>query len=304
MENNSDLSIAELERRIFSVRGTQVMLDSDLAVIYGVGTKRINEQVKRNIDRFPEDFMFQLTPDEWENLRLQLNQLNQRSQNATLGSGRNPATKYRPFVFTEHGIAGLSGVLKSESAARIHVAVMRAFVAMRKQAQHHQMLFVRLEEVERKQILQDQKLNQVLNALEKNEVRPAQGIFFDGQVFDAWEFASRIIRSAEEEIILLDHYPDESTLMHLAKKQEAVRVLLYSKADAKQFQPDMEKANRQYGGFELRYFTKSHDRFLIIDRKEIWHLGASLKDLGKRWFAFSRLGPEWLESLLQRLEKA
>ena len=304
MENNSDLSIAELERRIFSVRGTQVMLDSDLAVIYGVGTKRINEQVKRNIDRFPEDFMFQLTPDEWENLRLQLNQLNQRSQNATLGSGRNPATKYRPFVFTEHGIAGLSGVLKSESAARIHVAVMRAFVAMRKQAQHHQMLFVRLEEVERKQILQDQKLNQVLNALEKNEVRPAQGIFFDGQVFDAWEFASRIIRSAEEEIILLDHYPDESTLMHLAKKQEAVKVLLYSRADGKQLQLDMEKANRQYGGFELRHFTKSHDRFLIIDRKEIWHLGASLKDLGKRWFAFSRLGPEWLESLLLRLEKA
>ena len=131
---------------------------------------------------------------------------------------------------------------------------------------------------------------------------PAQGIFFDGQVFDAWEFASRIIRRAKKEIILLDHYLDESTLMHLAKKQEAVRVLLYSKADAKHFQPDMEKANQQYGGFELRHFTKSHDRFLIIDREEIWHLGASLKDLGKRWFAFSCMEPEWLELLLKRLE--
>ena len=304
MENNSDLSSAELEHRIFSVRGTQVMLDSDLAVIYGVTTKRINEQVKRNIDRFPEDFMFQLNPDEWENLRFQLNQPNQRSQNATFKSGQKIARKYRPFVFTEHGIAGLSGVLKSDSASRIHVAIMRAFVAMRKMSLHHQHFHVRLDEVERKQMLQEQKLNQILTAMEKNELKPTQGIFFDGQVFDAWEFASRIIRSAKEEIILLDHYPDESTLLHLAKKQEAVKVLLYSRADGKQFQLDLEKARQQYGGFELRHFTKSHDRFLIIDRKEIWHLGASLKDLGKRWFAFSRLGPEWLENLLQRLDVA
>ena len=131
---------------------------------------------------------------------------------------------------------------------------------------------------------------------------PAQGIFFDGQVFDAWEFASRIIRHAEKEIILIDHYLDESTLMHLAKKQESVKVLLYSRAEGRQLQLDLEKANQQYGGFELRHLTKSHDRFLIIDREEIWHLGASLKDLGKRWFAFSRMEPEWLELLLKRLE--
>jgi len=131
---------------------------------------------------------------------------------------------------------------------------------------------------------------------------PVQGIFFDGQVFDAWEFASRIIRHAKKEIILIDHYLDESTLMHLAKKQESVKVLLYSRAEGRQLQLDLEKANQQYGGFELRHLTKSHDRFLIIDREEIWHLGASLKDLGKRWFAFSRMEPEWLELLLKRLE--
>jgi hypothetical protein len=302
MENEIELSTAELEHRIFSVRGTQVMLDSDLAVIYGVTTKRINEQVKRNINRFPEDFMFQLAPDEWENLRTQMNLQDQRSQNATFKSGHLPGRKYRPFVFTEHGIAGLSGVLKSESASRIHVAIMRAFVAMRKLTQHHHLLFLRLDEMERKQILQEQKLNQVLNALEKNEVRPAQGIFFDGQIFDAYELASRIIRSAKEEIILIDHYIDESTLLHLAKKQQAVKVLLYSKANGKQFQLDLEKVNAQYGGFELKAFIQSHDRFLIIDRQEIYHLGASLKDLGKRWFAFSRLESQWLEALMKRLE--
>jgi hypothetical protein len=302
MENNLDVSSAELERRIFFVRGTQVMLDSDLAVIYGVTTKRINEQVKRNTDRFPEDFMFQLNPEEWENLRFQLNQHNQRSQNATFKSGQKIARKYRPFVFTEHGIAGLSGVLKSESASRIHVAIMRAFVAMRKRSLHHQHFHVRLDEVERKQMLQEQKLNQVLTAMEKNELKPAQGIFFDGQIFDAYELASRIIRSAKEEIILIDHYIDESTFLHLAKKKQHVKVLLLSKAGGKQILLDLEKVNAQYGGFELKAFTQSHDRFLIIDRKEIYHLGASLKDLGKRWFAFSRLESQWLESLMKRLE--
>jgi len=302
MEYNLDLSSTELERRIFLVRGTQVMLDSDLAVIYGVTTKRINEQVKRNIDRFPEDFMFQLNLDEWENLRTQMNLQDQRSQNATFESGHLPSRKYRPYVFTEHGIAGLSGVLKSESASRIHVAIMRAFVAMRKLSLHHQHFHVRLDEVERKQMLQEQKLNQVLTAMEKNEVRPAQGIFFDGQIFDAYELASRIIRSAKEEIILIDHYIDESTFLHLAKKKQHVKVLLLSKAGGKQILLDLEKVNAQYGGFELKAFTQSHDRFLILDREEIYHLGASLKDLGKRWFAFSRLGPEWLESLMKRLE--
>ena len=136
----------------------------------------------------------------------------------------------------------------------------------------------------------------------KSKQIPNQGVFFDGQIFDAYELASRIIRSAKEEIILIDHYIDESTFLHLAKKKEHVKVLLLSKAGGKQILLDLEKVNAQYGGFELKAYTQSHDRFLIVDRKEIYHLGASLKDLGKRWFAFSRMESQWLESLMMRLE--
>ncbi|MBU3661158.1 MAG: ORF6N domain-containing protein [Flavobacteriales bacterium] len=286
MSNISLPTTDHIENRIFSIRGEYVMLDSDLAYIYGVPTSRLNEQVKRNIERFPEDFMFQLSKEEWDNLI---------SQNAT--SSAHGGRRKIPFVFTEQGVAGLSGVLKSEQASQVHVTIMRAFVSMRKLIASQHGLIQRIDGLERKHLETEQKFEKVFKALEQNTI-PTQGIFFDGQVFDAYELTSRIIRSAKKSIVLIDNYIDESTFTHLSKKESGVMVTLFSNSNSKQLQLDLKKANEQYGGFEIRPFSKSHDRFLIIDSNEVYHLGASLKDLGKKWFAFSKLDKLFVDRIL------
>ena len=198
--------------------------------------------------------MFQLTENEWNILR---------SQNATstLHGGR----RHPPYVFTEQGVAGLSGVLKSKIAGQIHVSIMRAFVVMRKIISDNQLVLNRLDKIERKQFETDQKFEEIFNALGKQDAIPSQGIFYDGQVFDAYEFVSKIIRSAKQSITLIDNYIDETTLTHLSKKKKDVKVLLLTKSISKQLQLDIRKANEQYGNFAVKVFTKSHDRFLIID---------------------------------------
>jgi hypothetical protein len=281
-----------IESRIFSIRDVQVMLDSDLAEIYGVSTGRLNEHVKRNMDRFPNDFMFQITEKEWQNLISQnaiSKQNSLRSQFAILESARGKHRKYLPYVFTEQGVAGLSGVLKSDTAAKVHVAIMRAFVAMRKFIQENQLVYKRLDRIELRQIESDQKFEQVFKALESKTHIPSQGVFFDGQVFDAYELVSRITRQARQSIVLIDNYIDESVLAQLAKKSAGVKAVLLTRKISKILELDVEKANRQYPTLEVKIFNKSHDRFLIIDQTEVYHLGASLKDLGKRWFAFSKM---------------
>ena len=281
----------QIESKIYSIRGAYVMLDSDLAALYNTTTGRLNEQVKRNMDRFPDDFMFQITGEEWEHLK---------SQNAISSWG---GRRKLPFVFTEHGVAGLSGVLKSEIAAKIHVTIMRAFVSMRKLIQENQLIYSRLDKMELKQIETEQKFEQVFKALESNDEIPHQGVFFDGQVFDAYELTSKIIRSAKQSIVLIDNFIDESTLTHLSKKKIDVKVLLLTKTIGKQLILDIKKANEQYGGFDGKTFDKSHDRFLIIDKIEVYHLGASLKDLGKKWFAFSKMDKSSVESILYLISK-
>ena len=283
------ISQLDLEKRIYTIRGVHVMLDSDLAEIYGVPTSRLNEQVKRNIERFPEDFMFKLSVEEWEHLISQF-------ATSSVHGGRRKS----PSVFTEQGVAGLSGVLKSKLAIQVHVAVMRAFIAMRKIITSQRGLTQRIDGLERKYFETEQKFERVFQALEQNTI-PTQGIFFDGQVFDAYALCSRIIRSANKRIVLIDNYIDESTLVHLSKKREGVTVLLLTKTMNKQLNLDLQKANEQYGGFELKSFHKSHDRFLIIDDHEVYHLGASLKDLGKRWFAFSKLDKSSVDGLLNMI---
>ena len=283
------ISQLDLEKRIYTIRGVHVMLDSDLAEIYGVPTSRLNEQVKRNIERFPEDFMFKLSVEEWEHLISQF-------ATSSVHGGRRKS----PSVFTEQGVAGLSGVLKSKLAIQVHVAVMRAFIAMRKIITSQRGLTQRIDGLERKYFETEQKFERVFQALEQNTI-PTQGIFFDGQVFDAYALCSRIIRSANKRIVLIDNYIDESTLVHLSKKREGVKVLLLTKTMNKQLNLDLQKANEQYGGFELKSFHKSHDRFLIIDDHEVYHLGASLKDLGKRWFAFSKLDKSSVDGLLNMI---
>jgi len=299
MSNLIVISQKQIESRIYNMRGVQVMLDSDLAEVYQVETRALNQAVKRNIERFPEDFMFQLSASEMENLELQ--RLNLKSQNVM--SSMHGGRRTRAYAFTEQGVAGLSAVLKSTTAAKVHVEIMRAFVAMRKLINKNLLFVERLNSIEQKQLETDNRIEIIFKALESKDRIPTQGVFFDGQVFDAYELASRIIRSAEKSIVLIDNYIDETTLTHLAKKKEGVRVLLLSKNISKQLELDVKKANEQYGNFSAHIFPHSHDRFLIIDSKDIYHLGASLKDLGKKWFAFTKMESQTVELIMQKIEK-
>jgi len=294
----SSLSKLDLGNSIFTIRGCQVMIDRDLADLYRVEVKRMNEQVKRNIKRFPEHFMFQLNLAEWD--QFQKEQLSNRNSSFLRSQIATAKRRTLPYVFTEQGVAMLSAVLSSETAIQTSIQIMGAFVEMRKILLNHSGLIQRLDGLERKQIETEQKFERVFQALEQNTI-PTQGIFFDGQVFDAYAFASRIIRSAEKNIVLIDNYIDESTFTHLSKKKKGVLVRILTKSQSKQIQLDLKKANEQYGGFELHSFDKSHDRFLIIDDQEVYHLGASLKDLGKRWFAFSKLDKSSVNGLLNMI---
>lgn len=299
MSKEVSITQKQIENRIFSISGKQVMLDFHSAELYDVETKRLNEQVKRNIKRFPLSFMFQLNADEWEILQSQIATTEKfydlRSQFAT--------TKRRtlPFVFTEQGVAMLSAVLNSDTAVTVSIQIMEAFVQMRHTTLENALIFKRLGSIERKQIETDYKFEQVFKALESKNKIPTQGVFFDGQVFDAYELASRIIRSANKSIVLIDNYIDENTLTHLAKKEKDTIVLLLTKTISKQLTLDLQKANEQYGNFTAKTFTQSHDRFLIIDGKEVYHLGASLKDLGRKWFAFSKLEAKSLEGIMNKI---
>lgn len=299
MSKELAISQKHIESRIFSIRDNQVMIDRDLAEMYQVEVKRLNEQVKRNIERFPESFRFQLTEGEKNELVANCDRFD------TLKHSSN-----NPYVFTEQGVAMLSAVLRSETAIKVSIQIINAFVEMRKVIANHSGLLQRMDGVERKLVETDQKFEQVFKALERKDNIPTQGVFFDGQVFDAYELASKIIRSAKSSIVLIDNYVNETTLTHLSKKAKNVRVHLLTKIPStgsgqasKQLKLDVQKANEQYGHFELKTFTQSHDRFLIIDGKEVYHLGASLKDLGKKWFAFSKMETQSVESMLNSISE-
>lgn len=298
---NNELSISQkhIENRIFTIRAVQVMLDYHLAELFIVETKRLNEQVKRNTKRFPLSFMFQLTLSEWDKLQSQIATTeisdDLRSQIATA------KRRTLPFVFTEQGVAMLSAILNSDTAINVSIQIMDAFVKMRQIVLQNSLINLRLDKIEIKQLDNEQKFEQVFKALESKNTIPNQGVFFDGQVFDAYELASKIIRSAKATIVLIDNYMDESTLTHLSKKIKEVKVLLLTKTVSKQIILDIKKANEQYGNFEIKPFSKSHDRFLIIDHTEVYHLGASLKDLGKKWFAFSKLEKNSIANILNEI---
>jgi hypothetical protein len=267
------------------------MLDSDLAEMYQVEVKRLNEQVRRNIERFPTEFRFQLTEQEFKDLIL-------RSQIAT--SNEHGGRRYLPYVFTEQGIAMLSAILHSDIAVRVSIQVMQAFVKMRKILTQNGGIIQRLETVEHKQIETDKKVDQIFNALESKDAIPKCGVFFDGQIFDAYVLANKIIKSAKQSIILIDNYIDESVLTMFGKKSKNVKVTMLTRDISKQLALDIAKFNQQYPAIEAKKFSLSHDRFLVIDNREIYHLGASLKDLGKKWFAFSKIDNAGL-ALLEKI---
>jgi phage regulator Rha-like protein len=304
----------EIETRIFTVRGMQVMLDSHLAELYDVETKQINRVVKRNQDRFPEKFMFQLTEIEWDSLRYQIDTLKDdtilryqngtsksdeslRYQIGTLKDNRGKHRKYLPYVFTEQGVAMLSAVLRSETAVKVSIQIIDVFVEMRKMILGNAALYQRLDTIEVKQIETDQKFEQVFKALESRNQQPETGIFFEGQVFDAYTFVADSIKKATHSIILIDNYIDDTVLTLLTKRGKDVTATIYTKQISKQLQLDIQKHNQQYPPIEVKLLADTHDRFLIIDQKELYHIGASLKDLGKKWFAFSEMDSLTLQVL-------
>lgn len=297
---------SEIQKKIYTMRNEQVMLDSDLAVFYSVETKYLNRAVKRNSDRFPKEFMFQLTEEEWDSLRYQNGTLKSSnslmyqngtsseeqtlsSQNVILKEGRGKHRKYMPYVFTEQGVAMLSAVLKSETAVKMSVQIMSAFVAMRRFLVENAGVFQRLDKLELNQTETDKKVNHIFDAMQSKDFEPKQGIFFDGQVFDAYKFVSGLIKKAAKTIIIIDNYIDESVLELLTKKKKNVKVTILTKNISKALMLDEKKFVEQYGNLTIKNFNKAHDRILIIDDKYLYHFGASLKDLGKKWFAFSKM---------------
>ena len=288
-------------------RGQQVMLDRDLAELYGVETRRLNEQVKRNIERFPEDFMFQLTKEEFENWK---------SQFATSNSIVMGARK-RPYAFTEQGVAMLSGVLKSSTAVEANIRIMRAFVSMRHFMVNNAAIFRRLETIEFNQLesnkvqakilahqeVQDHRIDEIFRRLDEGMYKPKQGIFFDNQIYDAYSFVSELVKSAKQRIILIDNYVDESVLTLLDKREDTVSAIIYTQQISRQLRLDVERHNSQYPPIEISVFRRSHDRFLCID-DTVYHVGASIKDLGKKWFAFSKMEDFKPEELVAKINEA
>ena len=282
----------DLKNKIYTIRGVQVMLDSDLAEIYGVETKRLNEQVKRNIERFPEEFMFQLFAEEFEVLR---------SQIATSKKETRGGRQYLPFVFTEQGVAMLSAVLKSEKAIKASIQIMKAFVSMRRFLLNNAQIFSEIDSIKRHQIESDKKIEELFDKMDKYKIEEKQGIFFQGQIFDAYAKFESFIQSARKEIVLIDGYVDLTVLERLAKKQKGVNVLLYTAAKTKITNLDVQKFNAQYPTLTLNFTSKMHDRFLIIDNSVLYHIGASLKDLAKKCFAFEILNSSLIPSVLGNL---
>ncbi len=271
------------------------MLDSDLAEMYEVETKVLNQAVKRNIDRFPEDFMFQLNSNEWKSLRSQFVTLNNISPENDSMRGKHK--KYLPYAFTEQGVSMLSAVLRSNRAVQISIQIMQAFVQMRRFISKNAEIFQRLDRVEKKQFETDENFDKIFKALEAKNAKPVQGVFFNGQVFDAYTLVSDIIRSAEISIVLIDNYVDDTVLKLFTKRKAGVETKIYTKKFPQILQQDLQKHNEQYEEIIIEQFSDSHDRFLIIDNSTVYHIGASLKDLGKKWCAFSKMNINDLATL-------
>lgn len=280
----------EIQSKIFTIRNQQVMLDRDLAGLYQVETRALKQAVKRNLDRFPDDFMFALTESEIDFL---------------VSQSVIPSKKYlggaKPFAFTEQGVSMLSAVLTSKTAVEVNIAIFRAFTKMKKFIATNATIFQKFSYIEQKLIKHDENFEKIFKAIEAKGIKPKQGIFFDGQIFDAYLFVTSLIKGAKKSITLIDNYIDESVLTLFSKNQK-VKVTIYSKNITKQIKLDLEKYNAQYNPIIIKKFHSSHDRFLLIDEKEIYHFGASLKDLGKKWFAFSKFDIDAI-TILSKLEK-
>lgn len=286
----SKLANSQIASKIVVIRDVQVMIDRDIAELYGVETKRLKEQVNRNSERFPEMFMFQLDNEEFAHWR---------SQFATSKSDQK-GLRYAPYAFTEQGVAMLSAVLRSEKAIKVSIEIMNAFVQMRHYLHRNIAIASRLDAVENKvdaKFLEhetkfrkiDENFSKIFHVLDSSPQKAKEGVFFKGQIFDAYAFFQNIIKTAKKEIVLIDGYVDLSVLERLSVKQKNVSVKIYTHPKAELRQADVEQFNKQYPTASMDYTQKMHDRFLIIDNKDLYLIGASLKDLGKQCFAFSKM---------------
>ena len=285
----------DIKNLIYTIRGKQVMLDSDLAKLYGYEVKRLNEQVRRNKERFPEDFIFQLSPEEIP--------ISLKSQIATLnesGNKRGLHLKKYPYAFTEQGIYMLSTVLRGPLAVQQSIFIMRAFREMRHFIANNAFLLDRVSKIELKQLEADKKFEQIFDYISDHK-ESNQKLFFDGQIYDAFSLLASLIRKAAKEIILVDGYVDEKTLDILSKKQSGVNVTIFTHTNTKLSAQDVSKFNAQYPQLTVKYTKLFHDRFLILDRKTVYHIGASLKDAGKTCFGVS-LFEDGRKELLQKLD--
>lgn len=286
---NEELNVVEygvenIKNLIYTIRGKQVMLDSDVAMLYNTETKRINQTVKRNTERFPEKFCFKLTEQEFRDLKSQIVTSSLKSEN--IYGGRRKI----PLVFTEQGIAMLSGLLKSDIAIEVSIKIMNAFVEMRKFIINNAFIFQEINGMKTKLLEHDKRFELVFNELQKDkEPEFKQKIFFNEQIYDAYSLIIDIIKRAKTKILIIDNYIDDSILKMLSKKSENVEVVILTSQNCNLNKLDISKFNKQYPSLKLSYTNKFHDRFIVIDNKELYHLGASLKDLGKKCFAISKI---------------
>ena len=270
-----------IEAFILTIRGKQVLLDRDLAMLYNVETKRLNEQVKRNIERFPSRFRFQLSKEE----------LNELVANCDRFDTLKHSTSC-PYVFTEQGVAMLSTVLRSKTAVETSIKIMDAFVSMRYFIASNAKVFQRLENIEYEQLEMkrwreqaNSRIDEIFNKINQPEF-PQQGIFYDGQIYDAYTFVANLIRDAKNSIVLIDNYIDDTVLTLLDKRKIDVAASIYTDRIGRNLQLDINRHNAQYPPISIGIYRSAHDRFLIIDSK-VYHIGASIKDLGKKIFGFS-----------------
>ena len=272
-----NISNEEIKNLIYTIRGKQVMLDSDVAMLYHYETRRINETVKRNSKRFPKEFCFQLTSKEYDSLKSQIATSNIRGGKQKL-----------PYVFTEKGILMLSGLLKNEVAIEVSIKIVEAFVEMRKFLSSNGQLFARLTNVEYKLLEHDKKFDQVFDQLQHEE-NIKQKIFFEGQIYDAYSLVIDIIKKANKKILIIDNYIDDSVLKMLTKKNTNVEVVILTSDKSNIQKIDIQKFNKEYPILKVAKTNKFHDRFIVIDNKEMYHLGASIKDLGKKCFGINKI---------------
>ncbi len=289
----NEIKDIKIENLIYEVRGKQVMLDSDVAMLYGYDTKRVNEIVKRNTDRFPEDFCFQIT-------KIEMSKINSlRSQNATLENGKGKHRKYNPYVFTEHGVMMLAGMLKSSIAIEVSKKIIVAFVSMRKFINENKDIFRKINNIEIKMLEYDENFEKIFDALEPKKIE-SQKIFFNGEIYDAYSLIIELIKQSTNRIIIIDNYIDKSILDMLVYKKNNVDVTIVTNKDYLT-KLDKDKFNKQYPNLIIKHSNIFHDRFMIID-DTLYHIGASLKDLGKKCFGINKIeDSEYLNKIIRNI---